>query len=82
MQIDRELYEIMGDENEKNMVGKGRKNRPVQKQRKTRSPLKYMDLNAKLITNQVSSAQLADQLIDDLKNLDSASDQMIKDLGK
>jgi hypothetical protein len=33
MQIDRELYEIMGDENEKNMVGKGRKNRPVQKQR-------------------------------------------------
>ena len=45
MQIDRELYEILGDENERNInvASKNRKNGHAVKQRKTRSPLKQLD---------------------------------------
>ena len=62
----------MGDENERNMTGKNKKNKTsVRPREKNRSPLKQLDLNAKFITNQIDSALLTESLIDDLRNCDS-----------
>ena len=73
----------MGDENERNMTGKNKKNKTGVRQReKNRSPLKQLDLNAKLITNQIDSALLTESLIDDLRNCDGQSEQTIKELAK
>jgi hypothetical protein len=62
----------MGDENERNMTGKNKKNKTgVRLRERNRSPLKQLDLNAKFITNQIDSALLTESLIDDLRNCDS-----------
>jgi hypothetical protein len=54
------------------MTGKNKKNKTgVRLREKNRSPLKQLDLNAKLITNQIDSALLTESLIDDLRNCDS-----------
>jgi hypothetical protein len=62
----------MGDEIERNKSARIRKNKPSGKLRdKNRSPLKQLDLNAKLLTNQIDSALLTESLLDDLKICDS-----------
>jgi len=62
----------MGDENDRNMARKNRKNKTgVRPREKNRSPLRQLDLNAKLISNQIDSALLTESLIDDLRNCDS-----------
>jgi hypothetical protein len=54
------------------MTGKNKKNKTgVRLREKNRPPLKQLDLNAKLITNQIDSALLTESLIDDLRNCDS-----------